>query len=419
MDTSIYLVLVFTYFLLGIVSVVNFSFKDVALKIFIVLTVLLPITKFTTTFHTIYQLSFYYFFFIGPIILFILKLFSNHKFSLYLFISSSVLMALLGLYLVHYVVLVDETREITNFLKDVKLFILIPIGFIFIEVFYKRLQRVLTKKFCVNLLVANLLVTGIVFYLMVSQSLHLRLTDDPYYKYEELRLETLGSYFRIFYLTSAIFSRRKLSFIEVVLCLVPLLFTGNRTLIFSVLIAIGLYYLTRLSINKIIIFFASSFVLLSSFIYLVLKAEEDSPLSRFQLLLDPEYIKYALLNRFSPFFSALSDFNALEYFTGKGLGFTFFIPWFHYRENIDNYNIYIDNLYLTLYAKFGVFFLLFFVVLFLFLRTYNTRGPAVYYFVFILILSVTNAFIYQYNFLWIFILFAFPFNKPEKSSLLN
>lgn len=414
MDTKIYILFASIYFFLGIVSVVNFSFKDVALKIFIVLTVLLPITKFTTTFHTIYQLSFYYFFFIGPLILFFLKLFSNHKFKLNLFLATILLAVVFGLYVTHYLFLVDEPREFTNILKDAKLFVLLPLGFVFIEVFYSRLQNILTKEFCVKLLWANVLVLGGVFYLMVTQGLHLKLTSDPYYKYEELRLETLGSYFGIFYLTSAIFSRRKLSFIEVILCLGPLLFTGNRTLIFSVLVAIGLFYLTRLSLNRIIIFFTSSFVLLSSFVYLVLRAEEGSPLSRFQLLLDPEYIQYALLNRFSPFFSTLKDFSGFEYIVGKGMGFTFFIPWFHYRVNIDNYNIYIDDLYLTLYAKFGIFFIVFFVAIFLYLKTYNSRAVSIFYFVFVLILSVTNAFIYQYNFLWIFILFAFPFNTKNQ-----
>lgn len=420
MDFKIYIFFSIVYFLLGIAAVLNFSFKDVALKLFIVLTVLLPITKFTTTFHTVYQLSFYYFFFIGPLILFLIKLFSNHRFNINLFISSLLLGVLLGFYLVHYIFLVDEPRKLINVLKDLKLFVLIPVGFIFIEVFHQRLQNILTKKFNIRLLIANIVVLGIVFYLMVTKDLHLKLTDDPYYKYEELRLETLGSYFGIFYLTYAIFNKRTLSFLEVILCIIPLLFTGNRTLILSVLIAIVLYYLTRLSLNRIILFFSAISVLLTSFVILVLRADEESPLARFQLLLNPKYIKYALLNRFSPFFRAMADASIVENIIGKGLGFTFFIPWFHYRANIDNYNIYLDNLYLTLYAKFGVLFIIFFIVLFLFLRTYNNMRTSIFYFVFILILSVTNAFIYQYNFLWIFILFAFPFkNSPENKIIAD
>lgn len=411
MDFKIYLFFTFFYFILGIVSVLNLSFKDIALKLFVILTVLLPITKFTTTFHTVYQLSFYYFFWVGPTILFILKVLSNHKFKISLFTAFILLFGLLGLYGIHYLLFVNESREITNILKDIKPFLLIPLGFVFIEIFYKRLESILTKRFCMNLLWANLIVLGIVFYLMVAQSLHLQLTDDPYYKYEELRLETLGSYFGIFYLTYAISNKRSFSFLEVILCIVPLLFTGNRTLIFSVLIVIGLFYLTRISLNRLIIFFTGIIALLISFIILVMRADEDSPLSRFQLLLNPEYIEYALVNRFSPFFAATSNFSWMEFILGKGIGFTFFIPWFHYRDNIDNYNIYIDNLYLTLYAKFGILFIVFFVAMFLFLRTYCNMRTTIFYFVFILILSVTNAFIYQYNFLWIFILFAFPFKN--------
>lgn len=417
MDFKIYIFFSIVYFILGIISVMNFSFKNVALKIFIILTVLLPITKFTTTFHTVYQISFYYFFFIGPMILFVLKFFSGHKFHKNFFISTILLGVLLCFYLLHYIFIVKEPREFINILKDLKLFLLIPMGFIFMVIYYRRLQEILTKKFCINLLLANLVVLGVVFYFMVTRDLHLRLTDDPYYKHEELRLETLGSYFGIFYLSHAIFNKRKISFIEVIICIIPLLFTGNRTLIFSVLIAIALYYLTRMSFNRLIIFFSSIIALLTTFVFLVLRADEDSPLSRFKLLLDPEYIKYALVNRFSPFFAASANFNWAEFIIGKGVGFTFFIPWFHYRANIDNYNIYIDNLYLTLYSKFGLFFILFFVVLFLFLKAYNNFRTTIFYFIFILILSVTNAFIYQYNFLWIFILFAFPFKNEIEEKI--
>lgn len=414
MDQLIYLSFSAIYLVLGIVTVLNLSFKDTALKIFIILTVLLPITKFTTTFHTQLQVSFYYFYFVGIAILFFAKVASNRRFSINLLTCCILLGVVLIGYIFHYIFLVEESRKFTNVLKDIKPFILIPLGFIFMDQLGSRLEKILTKVFCLKLLWANLAVTGIMFYLMVTKSIHLKLTDDPYYKFEELRYETLGSYFGIFYLTFAIFNRRKLSFIELGLCLAPLLFTGNRTLIFSVLIIISLYYIFRLSFAKIIAFIVSTISLLSVFGYLVMKSEEGSPLSRFKLLLDPDYIQYALLNRFSPFVSSLKSFEGLDYFIGKGLGFSFFIPWFHYRDNIDIYNIYIDNLYLTLYAKFGIFFMVFYIVMFLFLKTYNNLGSAIFYFAFILILSITNAFIYQYNFLWIFILFAFPFNSNKE-----
>ncbi len=410
MDQLAYISLSILYLLLGIISVFNFSFKDSALKGFIILTVLLPITKFTTTFHTNFQISFYYYYFIGIIFLFLAKVASKRKLNFNLFLCTTLLGVVLIAYILHYIFLVEESRKLTNVLKDIKPFILIPLAFIFMDQLGDRLNNILTKKFCVRLLWANLGVTVFMFYLMVTKSIHLILTDDPYYKYEELRYETLGSYFGLFYLTFAIFNKRKISLIELGLCLAPLLFTGNRTLIFSVLMIISLYYILRLSIAKIIVFVASLVSLLSTFAYLVWKSDEGSPLSRFKLLLDPEYIQYALLNRYSPFITSIKSFDAWNYIVGKGLGFSFFIPWFHYRANIDIFNVYIDNLYLTLYAKFGIFLIVFFVVMFIFLYTYNNFRTAFFYFVFILILSVTNAFVYQYNFLWIFILFAFPFN---------
>src|SRR5699024_5554147 len=132
---------------------------------------------------------------------FILKLLSVYKFHKYYFIITILLGVLLCFYLLHYIFIVKEPREFINILKDLKLFLLIPMGFIFMVIYYRRLQEILTKKFCINLLLANLVVLGVVFYFMVTRDLHLRLTDDPYYKHEELRLETLGSYFGIFYLS--------------------------------------------------------------------------------------------------------------------------------------------------------------------------------------------------------------------------
>ena len=78
METKIYIVLSALYFVLGIISVCNFTFKDFGLKSFILLTVLLPITKFTTNFHIIFQVSIYYYFFIGVCIIFLLKAAKNN-----------------------------------------------------------------------------------------------------------------------------------------------------------------------------------------------------------------------------------------------------------------------------------------------------------------------------------------------------
>jgi len=410
METKIYIVLSALYFVLGIISVCNFTFKDFGLKSFILLTVLLPITKFTTNFHIIFQVSIYYYFFIGVCIIFLLKAAKNNI-NKKVLQGTTIVFSMLFFYCIHFLLFVDKNSvEAINVLKDIKPFILIILAYFFIEHYKERLSKILTRKFCNWVLILNFIVCSVFFYLMVRYQIHLSLTDDPYYKFEETRLETLGAYFGLFYLLFLILNRIKPKIKEVVFSIIPLLYTGNRTLIFAALLVVVIYFLLRASIKRIILFFSMVTVFLSGLIYMVLRAAEESPLFRFKKLLEPEYIEYALLNRFSPFIDAAKSFNFSEFIVGKGLGFAFFIPWFEWRENIKNFNIYIDNLYLTLYAKFGVFSILFFFILFMFLNNYLKSKTALFYFIFILFISITNAFIYQYNFLWILLMFVIPFN---------
>lgn len=414
MPEKIFIILSLFYLFLGFLSIFETKYKDDALKAFFVLTVLLPIAKFTTSYHTINQISIYYFFFIGPLILFAVRSFSKMKISKPVFQAIFILLVFFVFYLLHYFIIVWEERDIIEILKDFKPFVLIALAFIFIDTYKLRLSSLLTRKFCNKLLFVNLVVMTVFFYFMVKSDIHLALTEDPYYKYEELRLETFGIYFGLFYLLSLIFNGAKVSIKEFLLVFIPLLYTGNRTIIFATFVVVVLYFLSKASVKKVIIFFSSATVLLSGLLYLIFTSEEGSPLSRFKLLFSYEYIEYALVNRFSPFIEVVSTFNPLEFLIGKGYGLTFFIPWFEFREGIKNYNIYIDNLYLTLYAKYGLLFFIFYYLIFLYLKSFRRLRPAILLFCFVLIITITNAFIYQTNFFWIFILMALPFNFYKK-----
>ncbi len=414
MDVYIYIGLSLVYFLLGVIAVIKFKYKDFALKAFLVLTVLLPITKFTTNFHIKAQLSIYYYFFIGLGLLYIIKIFHRRRISGKVLQGLVIVLPLLTFYLIHYYTLVTEKREVINVLKDIKPFLLIIMAYLFIDHFKSRLANLLTRRFCNWLMFFCVIVCSVFYYLMTKYNIHLLLTDDPYYKFEELRFESLGCYFGLFYILYLIFNNTRPTLQEIVLAIIPLLYTGNRTLIFAVLLIVIIYYLMRASVAKIIAFLSSIIVLFSGFLFLVARAEEESPLFRFQKLLSMDYIEEALLIRFSPFIEAIRTFSVDEFIIGKGLGFTFFIPWFEWRETIDNNNIYIDNLYLTLYSKFGIFFFVLFLSLFLFLSAYRNRTTAFFFFLFVLIISITNAFIYQFNFLWILIVFVLPFSVQAK-----
>ncbi len=411
MDYIFYTSFSIIFFILGFISISNLTQKELALKGFIYLTTLLPITKVILVYHLKYQVSIYYFFFIPLVFLY----FKNLLFSRYANKKTFNALVLIILFLIPYIIylIINPVKNVLaiNVLKDIKPFVLIFLSFLFIDYYKDSLKNILTRKFCERLILYYFIVSTLFFYLLVKYNLHLVLTDDKYFTINEFRYETIGNYFGIIYLLSSIFQSKKLSFKTIMLVLIPTLYTGNRTLLFSILVVIIIYYLSKLSFKKIKIF-ASIFVVLFLILsYFINKANELSPLFRFQKLYKIEYIIDSLVNRYSPFIDTIKSYSFLEYFIGTGFGQTFFIPWFTWRDHIDNYNIYVDNLYLTLYAKYGVFFFVIFMLMYFYLSSYLSKQTRFFYFILILIICITNAMVYQFNFLWIFILLAMPFRE--------
>lgn len=116
--------------------------------------------------------------------------------------------------------------------------------------------------------------------------------------------------------------------------------------------------------------------------------------------------------RFAPFISELESFKWYHYIFGKGIGETLFIPWFVYRENIEDFNVTMDNIYLTLYVKYGILSLLIYLLLFWFVFKINANKRfKVLVCLFFLITGMTTAFIYQTKFLFTLVLLA-GFSTP-------
>jgi hypothetical protein len=421
MDYIFYTSFSIIFLSLGFVSTSNLkykgiSLKGIALKGFIYLTTLLPITKVILVYHLKYQVSVYYFFFIPLVFLYFEKL----LFSRYVKKKTFDALVLILLFIILYIIylFINPVKDISaiNILKDIKPFVLIFLSFLFIDYYKDSLKSILTKKFCERLILYYFIISTTFFYLLVKYNLHLVLTDDKYFTINEFRYETIGNYFGIIYILNSIFQSKKLSFKIIMLVLLPTLYTGNRTLLFSILLIIIIYYLLKMSAKRIKIFasiFGFLFLILSYFINI---ANELSPLFRFQKLYKAESIIESLVNRYSPFIETIKSYNISEYFIGTGFGQTFFIPWFTWRDHIDDYNIYVDSLYLTLYAKYGVFFIVTFILMYYYLSTYLSKQTRFYFFLMILIISVTNAMVYQFNFLWIFILLAMPFRSDLGTS---
>jgi len=411
MSIKIFIILSIIYFILGIGSITKFKYKNASLIWFIYLTVLLPISNITIPFHIRYQIAIYYFFFVGVLVINFKRIILKKRVNPKLVIGIASVLFVFSIFCLHYLVFVTETRDTTNILKDIKPFFIIILAYLFVDYYKNDLKTILTKVFCIRLLTFNFIISTGLFYLFYKYNLHLVLTDDKYFRYEEIRYETLGTYFGIFYLLHSIFSKKKVSLKEIFLVLLPTFYSGNRTLIISVLIVLSIYFLSVASLKRILVFLLSIITLSSSFVFFVTRAGEDSPLYRFQNLINIEYISDNLLTRFSPFVNTIQSFSFVDFIIGKGFGHTFYIPWFAWRDNIDNYNVYIDNLYLTLYTKYGILFITIFIILYYFLKMFSDRHVYTYFFLFILVVSITNSMVYQYNFLWFLVVFSFPFNS--------
>jgi hypothetical protein len=119
--------------------------------------------------------------------------------------------------------------------------------------------------------------------------------------------------------------------------------------------------------------------------------------SRLTVFLNVDLLSEFFQNRFSPFYETLkTSSNAVSSLLGHGLGFAYEIPWFEYRDNINNKNIYLDNLILTLWGKYGLIsFVLLTLILFFMLREINNKKLRNYMLISLLFLSLTNAWLYQ------------------------
>ena len=409
MTYLVFFMLCLVYFFLGIISVIKFKYNDLALKLFFIITILAPLGKLTTKFHTNWQISSYYLFFIGCFLVFLLKLLSNNKFKKQVIATLTITIGTLFILGVHYILIGDKQVSLTNILKDIKPYLTILLAIPFLEVYKSRLAQILTRKFINTILLVNLVITSVFFFLMLQFDLHLLLTDDPYFTFEEVRLETLGIFFGGFYLFYLVLKDKKPTLKEIVISALPLFYTGNRTMIFAFILVMLFFYISKLTLKKVLLIISGGLVSLVSLGYLVITANENSPIYRIKKLFEDGYISESFATRFSPFINVISEFSALNFVVGKGLGLTFYIKWFVWRSEIDNYNVYLDNLYLTLYAKYGIFSVLFFVIFFLFLNSYRTLKISNYYMLLFVLIAITNSFCYQFNFLWFLILIATPF----------
>jgi len=137
---------------------------------------------------------------------------------------------------------------------------------------------------------------------------------------------------------------------------------------------------------------------------------------------DAELLSKLFSIRFSPFVNELANFKTTnDYIFGLGFGKPFYIPWFEYRENVNNFNPNIDNLYLTYFMKFGLSFVIVLFIFYHLLKKYIQHPKYVRYLtIYFLMLGVTTAFSYQpiFLFLYVFPVLFVQLNEYKNNKVL-
>lgn len=391
------------YFLYVVFSLLSFFLglncrKESFLKFFLFFIIIFPFTNINTIWHVNFQVPIFIFFFFGGLIKFRynnIKL-NNRDLNLIFVVIAFLLYIMLTLPLAF-------NHSIINIFKDLKFVLFGSLFYFFVKI---NSNLFLDLKYINKLIKWNFIVSILIYFLMYKYEIHRLINTDSYFDINEIRYTNYATYILPFYILYCLANSIKINYKSWIFVLVPLLLSGNRT-VFLILMAFILFsFLKKISAKKLILISSTLLGVLIFAITYLRNIDESSALFRFKKLFSSDYLLVAINTRLSPYYEALNSFSFINYIFGKGIGFTYYIPWFHYRENLDSYNIYLDSLMPTLYGKYGLFFILPIIVFVFFLKYFSDFKAFKYYLVFFAILSFTNSFIYQ-SYLPLVFLFVF------------
>jgi len=204
------------------------------------------------------------------------------------------------------------------------------------------------SKLAIVAAISNLIYFAILFFDIV-------IPPDIFYENNSYRYLDLSTYFSVYFIIHYFFIRekklvanslcQKLAFF---LSLLSILISNSRFLILSLIIALILSNITTISVffKRISLGFFM-ILLLIAFSYVI-----DS--TRVYNALSIDAIIVQLSGRYLPAILDIYDMSNTQRLFGYGIGHYFEIPWFEYRDEIENSNISIDCAYLTVYVKQGV-----------------------------------------------------------------
>lgn len=388
--------------------------KDI--RLFYTAIAVLPIISSLTALHTKFQVNVYYAFIIFPVLLFILNNLRKNTVSKLVASTSLIGFSFVFIYFIYTLLIRFYNIDAINIFKDLKPIFFLLLGFVFLKILREH-QFNWEGGFARKILKYNFYASIFWFLILKNTSIIGNVSSDVFYNMSEIRYAALSTTFVMIYFIASLASKKSFSKWDIVYVLIPIFLTGNRT---TFVVLGGIFLINMfLSVNNVNLFFKRGLLFFSSVTVLVLGVFKfsDTLRERILTLLDFDLLAEQLTeHRFAPFFDKLSTFEWYHYVFGKGIGETIFIPWFVYRENIENDNIYMDNIYMTLFIKYGIFFLLPLFLIYFFINKTNTNKRfkilMIFYFAG---MGLTTAFMYQSKFLFILLILAsFKFESRNK-----
>jgi len=401
LEFFIYFALCVMFFILGF-----FSYKNFYTSRFILIACAFPFINITIPFHTHWQLPCFMFFFIGGLFNLsvknpVKKLKGSYNIFLYSILVFIYLIVSFPLYITH---------EYIDILKDLKFFIFPIIIVLYVNKYQRNIESIDTEILIRKVIKWNFYISTVFILSFYFLNLQIFLTDDAYFENNSLRYTNYGTFLLPFIFLLNV----KLKKYEYLYILLPILYSGNRTLMILLIFILMVYSFRNLHLRKSKIYISTGVIIISLIVFSLPFIPEDLGLARFGDLLKDGYINTTILNRFLPFIKEYNSFIFEDYLVGRGIGYSFYIPWFEYRTNIDNYNIYLDNVYLTLFIKYGIMLFLPLVMFYHLSRFFIDKTIFSYFLIFFLLYGFTNSFLYQdYLFILLFVLVAIKISTKD------
>ncbi|MCG2835702.1 DUF6369 family protein [Photobacterium sp. WH77] len=227
-------------------------------------------------------------------------------------------------------------------------------------------------------------------------------SDDRFYQ-PEFRYLGLQTYFCLFYLIFS-FSKRDVDIKHIFLAYIVIIVSMSRMLLgLSIIPLLVWFFVSSFTIRKMAVIF---FMLVGT-----LFLSDSSLFEKFYLLFD-QGLDAFFYNRYSPALDKINIMSELDYFVGYGFGEKFYIPWFEYRENINNYSIQLDTAYLNFFSKYGL--ISFFVFLLPLLFFFNKNKKVAFCSVTVILIQYfTSSVYYHMAFLGFYICYIICLNVEK------